>query len=92
MLLYTMKMRIATGIFAKRKRLIVLDTLVSKLSTLFGGDEGSRTPVRKTDTPGIYERSLCFHLAYRTPTNRITIDQPGKFPVPLPRTGETVVR
>ena len=59
---------------------------------VLNGAEGSRTPVRKTDTPGIYERSLCFHLAYRTPTNRITIDQPGKFPVPLPRTGETVVR
>ena len=34
-----------TSIFAKRKRLIVSDTLVSKLSTLFGaGDLGSNTP------------------------------------------------
>ena len=36
-----------TSIFAKSKRLIVSDTLVSKLSTSFGGGEGSRTPVRK---------------------------------------------
>ena len=59
---------------------------------VLNGAEGSRTPVRKTDTPGIYERSLCFNLVFCTPTNRITKDQPGKFPVPLPRTGETVVR
>lgn len=57
----------------------------------FGGDEGSRTPVRKTDTPGIYERSLCFFLVSCTPTNRITTDQSGKFPVSLPDTDETVV-
>jgi hypothetical protein len=31
-----------TSIFAKRKRLIVSDTLVSKLSTLFGRSEGIR--------------------------------------------------
>ena len=37
----------AASIFAKRKSLIVSNTSVSKLSTLFGGAEGSRTPVRK---------------------------------------------
>ena len=52
----------ATSIFAKRKRLIVSDTLVSKLSTLFGGGEGSRTPVRKTLLPTFYERICLFNL------------------------------
>ena len=33
----------ATSIFTKRKRLIVSIPMVSKLSTLFGGDEGDRT-------------------------------------------------
>ena len=37
----------AASIFAKRKRLIVSNTFVSKLSTLFGGDGENRTPVRK---------------------------------------------
>ena len=34
-------------IIGKRKSSIVSDTLVSKLSNLFGGGEGNRTPVRK---------------------------------------------
>ena len=50
----------ATGIFAKRKRLIVSDTLVSKLSTLFGGAEGNRTPVRKQLGKTFSGRSLLF--------------------------------
>ena len=36
-----------TGASAKRKSTIVSDTFVSKLSCLFGGDGGNRTPVRK---------------------------------------------
>ena len=49
-----------TSIFAKRKRLIVSDTLVSKLSTLFGGAEGNRTPVRRQLDKTFSERSLLF--------------------------------
>ena len=49
-----------TSIFAKRKRLIVSDTLVSKLSTLFGGGEGNRTPVRKQLGKNFSGRSLLF--------------------------------
>ena len=43
----------AASIFAKRKRLIVSDTLVSKLSAFFGADGGTRTrtPVRTRDFP-----------------------------------------
>ena len=55
-----------TSIFAKRKRLIVSDTLVSKLSTLFGGDEGNRTPVRKQFGRTFSGRSLLFTFPYRT--------------------------
>ena len=59
---------------------------------VLNGAEGSRTPVRKTDTPGIYERSLCFNLVFCTPTNRIILDQSGKIPDLLPNTGKSVAR
>ena len=52
----------ATGIFAKRKRLIVSDTLVSKLSTLFG-------PRGEIRTPGILNpnRGIIFFLILFSP-------------------------
>ena len=59
---------------------------------VLNGAEGSRTPVRKTDTPGIYERSLCFDLAYNPPTNRMITNQSGKIPDLLPNTGKSVAR
>lgn len=55
------------------------------------GDEGNWTPVRKTDTPGIYERSLCFALIWPSPANRIQPDQSGEFPAALPDAGAAVV-
>ena len=60
----------ATGIFAKRKRLIVSDTLVSKLSTLFGGGGGSRTHVRNRILAHVYERSLLIKFPYRSLSRR----------------------
>ena len=49
-----------TGALAKRKSTIVSDTLVSKLSCLFGGAEGNRTPVRKQLGKNFTGRSLLF--------------------------------
>ena len=49
-----------TSIFAKRKRLIVSDTLVSKLSTLFGGGDGNWTRVRKRFNRNFSGRSRSF--------------------------------
>ena len=47
-------------IFGKRKSSIVSDTLVSKLSNLFGGAEGNRTPVRKQLGKNFSGRSVLF--------------------------------
>ena len=65
----------AASIFAKRKGLIVSNTFVSKLSTLFGGIEGSRTPVRKKVLTTFYERSYLFILCAPTGNNTLRFEK-----------------
>ncbi|MDK2881610.1 MAG: hypothetical protein PWQ99_1385 [Clostridia bacterium] len=40
--------------------------------SIFGGGEGSRTPVRKNGYKGFSERSRCFPFALRTPAGRLS--------------------
>lgn len=57
-----------------------LTFFVKRTAFIFYGDEGSRTPVRKTSSQAFYVRRACFDLTARPSTIKLERCERNKFP------------